>query len=243
MAVRGIFARVVAIAAIAAVLIGVSATSVQAATVQDEVVSITNAHRANAGVTPLRRDATLDNAAQQWANTLASTGNFVHSTNEWREARIPAGWDTHGENIAWGYTSASAVMAGWMGSAGHKANILRSTFTRIGIGYNSAGNYWVQIFAGYPADRLPQLTAAPTPKVVGVPRAGQTLTASAGSWTPSPVTLSYQWRANGVAIPGATASTFTIPVLQVGKTISVSVTGAKSGYASAVRTSLPTATA
>jgi hypothetical protein len=53
-----------------------------------------------------------------------------------------------GENIAKGYVSASAVMTGWMNSPGHRANILNCSFTALGVGYDTRGNYWVQNF-GY----------------------------------------------------------------------------------------------
>ena len=55
---------------------------------------------------------------------------------------------TAGENIAMGYSSAQAVMNGWMNSSGHRANILNSAYTRIGVGYVADGNYWVQEFTG-----------------------------------------------------------------------------------------------
>lgn len=59
-------------------------------------------------------------------------------------------YSTAGENIAMGYVSASAVMAGWMESPGHKANILNPDFTMIGVScYLYEGTYyWVQFFAG-----------------------------------------------------------------------------------------------
>jgi uncharacterized protein YkwD len=52
-----------------------------------------------------------------------------------------------GENIARGYTTPKAVVDGWMNSPGHRANILNSSFTEIGVGYAS-GNYWTQMFIG-----------------------------------------------------------------------------------------------
>jgi uncharacterized protein with LGFP repeats len=123
-----------------------------ASTVQSNVVSLVNQNRAAAGLPPLRHDPTLDAAAQQWAAHMSATGVFAHSSAAWRAERIPAGWRSNGENIAAGYRSESAVMAGWMNSPGHRNNILNSGYTRIGIGYVAAGNYWVQIFAGYPGD-------------------------------------------------------------------------------------------
>lgn len=57
----------------------------------------------------------------------------------------------HGENIASGYPDAASVVNGWMGSQGHKENILRSGFTRTAIAYYLAADgtpYWCHHF-GY----------------------------------------------------------------------------------------------
>jgi uncharacterized protein YkwD len=51
-----------------------------------------------------------------------------------------------GENIAKGQPSPEAVVNAWMNSSGHRANILNSTFTHIGVGYASGGSYWTQMF-------------------------------------------------------------------------------------------------
>ena len=59
-----------------------------------------------------------------------------------------------GENIAAGFDSTGATCRGWMKSPGHRANILRSSFSRIGAGYASGdkhyGRYYVQVFADVP---------------------------------------------------------------------------------------------
>ncbi|MET3919890.1 serine protease [Arthrobacter sp. UYEF20] len=86
------------------------------------------------------------------------------------------------------------------------------------------------------------LTAAPVPIVAGTTKVGSTLTAAAGTWSPAPVTLSYQWYRSGVAITGATAATYKPTASDAGKTMTVRVTGSKSGYSTAARTSVPTAT-
>ena len=80
---------------------------------------------------------------------MGATGTFAHSSLDWRASQLPAGWTSNGENIAYGFSTPTQVMAAWMGSAGHRANILRSNFTTVGIGYVPDGNYWVQVFAGY----------------------------------------------------------------------------------------------
>ncbi|MDP9694330.1 UNVERIFIED_ORG: hypothetical protein J2X79_001885 [Arthrobacter globiformis] len=81
---------------------------------------------------------------------------------------------------------------------------------------------------------------APTPAVKGTANVGSTLTATVGTWAPSPVALKYQWKANGVAITGATAATFKPTAAQVGKTLTFSVTGTKTGYTTATKTSAAT---
>ena len=55
---------------------------------------------------------------------------------------------TAGENIARGQRTPLEVMDAWMNSAGHRANILNASFTQIGVGYVSDGNYWTQMFIG-----------------------------------------------------------------------------------------------
>lgn len=148
-------ARVMALAACLVAALGaavLTAPPAQAATgVSSQVFSLTNAQRTKAGLKPLITDATLDAAAKAWAQQLASSCTFKHSTASWRSSRVAkAGWSATGENIAAGYTSASSVMSGWMGSSGHKANILNKSYTGMGVGYatGSCGykTYWVQIF-------------------------------------------------------------------------------------------------
>ena len=55
-------------------------------------------------------------------------------------------WRT-GENIAIGYVDVFSVMAGWMNSPGHRANILNSKFTHLGFGIYSLGTD--SIYDGY----------------------------------------------------------------------------------------------
>ena len=57
-------------------------------------------------------------------------------------------YSTAGENIAVGYSTPEQVVNGWMNSEGHRANILNASFTTIGVGYDSTGRYWVQLFVG-----------------------------------------------------------------------------------------------
>lgn len=57
-------------------------------------------------------------------------------------------YSSAGENIAYGQSSPESVMNSWMHSSGHKKNILKSSFGRIGVGcaYINGSCYWVQLF-------------------------------------------------------------------------------------------------
>jgi hypothetical protein len=78
---------------------------------------------------------------------------------------------------------------------------------------------------GRPAD--PVNTVAPA--ITGTAKVGQTLTASLGTWTGKPTpALTRQWKAAGVAILGATAATYVPVVGDIGKVITVTVTGTSS---------------
>jgi hypothetical protein len=78
------------------------------------------------------------------------------------------------------------------------------------------------------------------PRVGGTARVGRTLTAYPGTWT-SGTRFAYRWFASGTAVKGATARTFTPTRAQVGKRLTVRVTGSKAGYATRARTSSATA--
>ena len=63
---------------------------------------------------------------------------------------VTVGYMTCGENIAYGTRTASATVAAWMDSPGHRANILSDEFTQAGFGcYELDGvRYWTQFFIG-----------------------------------------------------------------------------------------------
>jgi uncharacterized protein YkwD len=118
----------------------------------DQVVISTNTHRASAGCPPVQADPRLTAAAQAHSDDMANRNYFSHTTPEGITfgARIKAaGYPSPGgENIAKGQATARDVMAAWMDSDGHRENILRCTFTTIGVGYNARARTWTQDF-GY----------------------------------------------------------------------------------------------
>lgn len=87
-------------------------------------------------------------------------------------------------------------------------------------GETSADSASVGFIAGLAADN----TVAPV--ITGTAQVGATLQTTGGTWVGGPTpTLAYQWFADGVAIAGATASSFDVLIGQLGKVITVKVTG------------------
>jgi hypothetical protein len=82
---------------------------------------------------------------------------------------------------------------------------------------------------------LPTVQGA-TPAIAGTPEVGVRLTAQPGTWTDG-AALTYQWLADGSALSGATATSFTPGAAQRGKRISVRVRGAKTGHTATTLTS------
>ncbi|WP_328656082.1 CAP domain-containing protein [Streptomyces sp. NBC_00334] len=121
-----------------------------------EVVGLTNRERAGAGLPPLSVDARLATAAQAHSADMVVRDFYSHTDPDggrpWdRAAAAGATRGTVGENIACGQRSPADVVEGWMNSPGHRANILKTDFTHIGVGLaggGRAGTYWTQLFGG-----------------------------------------------------------------------------------------------
>ena len=118
-----------------------------------EVVRLVNAERAKNGLSALTVDAKAQAAAQVRAQELAKS--FSHTRpdgSRFSTALTQAGasYRSAGENIAYGQQSPAAVMEAWMNSSGHRANILGSQFSAIGVGAVEINGryYWTQLFIG-----------------------------------------------------------------------------------------------
>ena len=101
------------------------------------LLSVVNEVRGNHGLRPLKVDPALARAARSYTATMLRTGVFSHGDMFGRLSRSGAAGPMYGENLAWGtgpYATARQVVRGWMGSPGHRANLLRPGWTRIGLG-------------------------------------------------------------------------------------------------------------
>jgi len=119
-----------------------------------EVFEIVNQERKSRGFKPLCLNKELGSAAQlhslgqKKCRKMSHTGCDGSSMGQ-RVRRSGYSSRGAGENVAWNQRSAKSVMNAWMNSAGHRANILRSSYKNIGIGL-SDDYYWTQVF-GNPA--------------------------------------------------------------------------------------------
>lgn len=116
-----------------------------------EVVRLVNVERAKQGLAPLIQDWQLSRVARYKSQDMRDLGYFSHTSPTYGSPfdmmrSFGISYRTAGENIAKGYQSPEAVVNGWMNSPGHRANILNSSYTHIGVGYVASGNYWTQMF-------------------------------------------------------------------------------------------------
>lgn len=132
-------------------------------TFEQQVLQLVNEERARESLEPLTFDPLLAQAARTHSTNMARQDFFGHTGNDGSDCidRIRATGFTRnvplGENIAAGHTTAESVVDGWMDSPGHRANILNSAFTRLGVGHYfleddtgevNYNHYWAQAFSG-----------------------------------------------------------------------------------------------
>lgn len=175
-----------------------------------DVWNLVNDERREAGLHALTWNHQLFNAAREHSLDMAVENYFSHTGLDGRSAgdRIfDAGydWQTYGENIAYGYVTPDAVMAGWMNSAGHRANILNGSFCELGVGIAEHANsghqlYWTQDFGkqkGAGDCTATPANQAPVAQFVASPLSGEAplqvdLDAS-GAYDPDGHMAGYQW--------------------------------------------------
>lgn len=106
---------------------------------------------------------------------------------------------------------------------------VRVTGTRAGVATASRDSVATPAITG--------TVSGTTPRITGSALVGSTLTGEAGTWGPAGVALTYQWKADGVAVPGATARTFTPGHADLRARITLTVTGRRAGHTSRALTS------
>lgn len=117
------------------------------------MLQLVNAEREAAGMQPVQPDAQLTQVARAHSRDMLARGYFSHYSPEGddlqdRLRRSRVGYLRAGENLALAPTLHSAH-AGLMNSPGHRANILRPQFGRLGIGILDAGVHGLMVTQAY----------------------------------------------------------------------------------------------
>ncbi|QHC68112.1 choice-of-anchor D domain-containing protein [Rathayibacter sp. VKM Ac-2759] len=198
-------------------------------------VSVTGTKTGLASATKTSAPVTVTPGLQTLMPTPTITGSLTVGSTL---TANPGTWDS-GTTLTYQWKKNNGV---YISGATAKTYVLRSTdvgaivsvsVTSTKPGYSPATK---STSASGPVTAGAVITGA-TPTVTGTATVGQKLTANAGTWTPSPVALAYQWKRNGTAISGATAATYTLVAADSGAAITVGVTGSKSGYTAVTKTS------
>jgi uncharacterized protein YkwD len=113
-------------------------------------VDLMNIHRESVGCAPLVWNGGVAEVALAHSQDMRDRDFFAHTNpdgdspaDRLRNAGID--YRRMAENIAWGYPSGAAVLDGWLGSPGHRANIENCALTEHGVGL--VGTHWTHLFA------------------------------------------------------------------------------------------------
>ncbi len=120
---------------------------------EQEVIRLVNEIRVQNGLRELTYNWELSRVARYKSQDMRDNGYFSHTSPVYGSPfqmmkSFGITYRSAAENIARGQTSPQAVVNAWMNSSGHRANILNSSFTEIGVGYVADGHYWTQMFIG-----------------------------------------------------------------------------------------------
>ena len=112
-----------------------------------DVITATNSERTSRSLVALTAQACVDKYAESQSAKMAAEKRMYHQDLGpiMTECKLMA----VGENVAYGYPDGTAVTAGWMGSTGHRANILNARYRLIGVGASQDSDgrwYAAQVF-------------------------------------------------------------------------------------------------
>jgi uncharacterized protein YkwD len=131
------------------------------AKIRSAIRCLVNRERTKRGVKALKYNSALAKAAQRHSASMVRNHFFDHDGPDGTpQSRIRAAGYANGyigENIAWGsgsYATPSSTIRNWMGSTGHRRNILDPRFANTGVGVvahspqGGAGATYTQTFGG-----------------------------------------------------------------------------------------------
>lgn len=126
-------------------------------TYENQVIALINQERTDRGLSALTKNASLTQAARRHSQDMACTDTWSHTGSDGSTlgTRISAAGYSYSwaaENIAASssqYFSPSSVVSMWMGSTGHRNNILSPNAVHIGVGFRYAGDVNILPYDAY----------------------------------------------------------------------------------------------
>ena len=120
------------------VLTFLAATASATEITRESVIAEMNVRRARIGLSPLRQEPRLTEAAQDRMRDMEEQGYWSHTSPDGRspfEWLRPRGYQFAyaGENLAAGFETAEVLVDGWMESKGHRENILSPFYSECGV--------------------------------------------------------------------------------------------------------------
>lgn len=125
------------------------ASAVSLKNYEKQVVSSTNAYRADAGKVRVKMQKCVDRWANDQARWMAAHDTLQHRDGRLRKILRSCRLTGVSENIAWNFSSGRAVVAAWARSPGHAKNMRAAKMRYIGVGVARARNgdvYVAQVF-------------------------------------------------------------------------------------------------
>ena len=134
-------------------ILNIPTTDASVLSFEKEVVRLVNEIRKQYGLRELTYDWQLSRVARIKSEDMRDNKYFSHTSPTYGSPfqmmkSFGITYRSAGENIARGQATPQAVVTAGMNSSGHRANILNSSFTHIGVGYAENGRYWTQMFIG-----------------------------------------------------------------------------------------------
>lgn len=172
------------IVALIAFALWVTPTPTQAMVTPSSLLETTNSERSTRGLPQLNSDDRLNQAATAKAQDMLTQQYFSHVSPQglrgwhWmKEAGYP--YTEAGENLAMDFLDAQSVVTAWMGSAGHRQNMISTKFVDVGVAtidgiYGGKNTTVIVMLFGRQssvsaATTVPD-TSAPVPEVVTTPK-------------------------------------------------------------------------
>jgi len=121
---------------------------------ETEVIRLTNLERTKRGLPALTTNWQLSRVARYKSQDMINKNYFSHNSPTYGSPftmmqSFGLKFSAGGENIAYGQRTPQEVVNAWMNSPGHRANILSTAYTQIGVGAAKKSNgtlYWTQQF-------------------------------------------------------------------------------------------------